>query len=293
MAQAMTDVARLGNDVEVPRTTMLTIRPAAESARLRALVVMPTYEEAENIEAVLRGVRRAAPEVEVLVVDDSSPDGTAALARSVGSAIGAIHVLGRPAKAGLGSAYRDGIRWGLAEGYEAIVTMDADGSHDPEALGDILGMLSMGADVVLGSRYCDGGRVLNWPVRRRLLSRWGNQYATMVLGLGVRDATAGFRAYRSDWLRSLDLSQSEAEGYCVHVEMTYRCTRAGARIVEVPITFRNRTEGRSKMSGGIVFETFRRVTSWGLRGRRSPAPRAEDGARSVNLLSDTAVSAAR
>lgn len=233
----------------------------------RTLIIMPTYQEAANIGDLLERVRQSAPSAEVLVVDDSSPDGTAELAHAAGKVLGGVHVYVRPSKSGLGSAYRDGLRWGLTHGYNVLVNMDADGSHDPTALAALIAPISGGADVVLGSRYCRGGRVVAWPLRRRLLSRLGNRYATAILGLGVRDATAGFRAYRADWLRTFDLSRSDAAGYCVHVEMTYRCRQAGATIVEVPITFQDRTQGQSKMSGRIVFETFRKVTRWGLQGQ--------------------------
>jgi dolichol-phosphate mannosyltransferase len=257
----------MGRDAR-PATLAPGAVQAPSPASLRALVIMPTYQEAPNVAKTLAAVRQEAPSFEVLIVDDSSPDGTADLARSYGRSEGGVHVLVRPAKSGLGSAYRDGLRWGLDRGYEALVTMDADGSHDPALLGPLVAELEKGADVVLGSRYCPGGKVVDWPLRRRLLSRLGNRYATFVLRLRVHDATAGFRAYRAEWLQAFDATQSESEGYCVHVEMTYRCQRAGARLVEVPITFCDRRYGQSKMSARIVAETFRNVTRWAVRGQR-------------------------
>lgn len=264
--------------------------PAASSAPKvaplpppRALVIMPTYQEAPNIVTALQALRKAVPGAEALVVDDSSPDGTADLAMTYSRAEGGVHVLVRPAKTGLGSAYRDGLRWGLERDYDALVTMDADGSHDPGALGGMLAALQAGADVVLGSRYCAGGRVTDWPARRRLLSRLGNRYATAVLRLGVHDATAGYRVYRAAWLRTFDLAQSESEGYCVHVEMTYRCHRAGAAIIEVPITFSDRKLGRSKMSARIVAETFRNVTRWAVRGQGADRVVSGKGAEVIDL----------
>jgi len=236
------------------------------------LVVLPTYQEAENIETVLRRVRAAAPEAHVLVVDDGSPDGTAELAEKVAEDLGRIDVLRRPGKAGLGSAYRTGFVWGLERGFDVLVEMDADLSHSPEALPELLAVAEAGADLVLGSRYVPGGATPQWPRIRRFLSVWANRYAAAVLGLAVNDATAGFRAYRSDMVRRIDLSHSRADGYGFQVEMVYRIVRLGGRIVEVPITFTDRVEGSSKMSGRIVVEALALVTLWGVRdvltGRR-------------------------
>lgn len=273
MASAVTNfVSSEDLNLAGPRAS-LTAAPVIDlrdAARLpRTLVIMPTYQEAGNIETALLDMRASFDDVDVLVVDDSSPDGTGEIARTVGERIGRVHVMTRPSKSGLGSAYRDGLRWGLEHDYEALVNMDADGSHDSAALGALLRPIVDGADLVLGSRYCPGGQIPAWTWSRRLLSRWGNRYATALLDLRVVDATAGYRAYRADWLRTFDLGAAEAQGYGVHVEMTYRCSRAGARLVEVPISFRDRAAGESKMSAKIVAETFRLVTSWGVRDRLS------------------------
>ena len=239
---------------------------------MRPLVVLPTYQEADNVETVLRRLRAAVPEAHVLVVDDGSPDGTADLAEKVAEDLGSIEVTRRPVKAGLGSAYRSGFAWGLARGFDVLVEMDADLSHHPEALPSLLRVIDAGADLVIGSRYVPGGSTPDWPRARRALSLFGNRYASMLLGLDVRDATAGFRAYRADVVRRIDLDRSRADGYGFQVEMVYRVVRLGGRIVEVPITFTDRVEGRSKMSGRIVVEALALVTLWALRdlvtGRR-------------------------
>jgi dolichol-phosphate mannosyltransferase len=238
----------------------------------RALVVLPTYQEAENVETVLRRIRAAVPEAHVLVVDDGSPDGTADLAEKVGEEVGAIEVLRRREKSGLGSAYRTGFAWGLDHGFDVLVEMDADLSHHPEALPGMLAMIDAGADLVIGSRYVPGGSTPDWPRVRRALSIFGNRYASVVLGLDVRDATAGFRAFRRSIIERIDLGHSRADGYGFQVELVYRIVRLGGRIVEVPITFTDRVEGRSKMSGRIVAEALVLVTLWGVRdlltGRR-------------------------
>jgi dolichol-phosphate mannosyltransferase len=237
------------------------------------LVVLPTYQEAENIETVLRRLHAAVPDAHVLVVDDGSADGTAELAEKVADDVGSIDVLRRPGKAGLGSAYRDGFAWGLERGFDVLVEMDADLSHEPEALPSLLVMIDSGAaDLVIGSRYVPGGSTPHWPWVRRFLSVWANRYTAIVLGLAINDATAGFRAYRADVLRRVDLDHVRADGYGFQVEMVYRIVQLGGRIVEVPITFVDRVEGSSKMSGRIVFEALGLVTLWGARdvltGRR-------------------------
>lgn len=232
---------------------------------MRPLVVLPTYQEAENVEVVLRRLRRAVPHAHVLVVDDGSPDGTAELAEKVADELGSIDVLRRPGKAGLGSAYRTGFAWGIERQFDVLVEMDADLSHHPEALPGLLAVVDAGADLAIGSRYVPGGSTPDWPPIRRFLSIFGNRYASMVLGLDVRDATAGFRAYRSEIVRRVDLQHSRADGYGFQVEMVYRIVRLGGRIVEVPITFTDRVEGSSKMSGRIVVEALSLVTLWGLR----------------------------
>ena len=229
------------------------------------LVVLPTYQEAENIETVLRRIRAAAPTAHVLVVDDGSPDGTADLAEKVAEDIGRIDVLRRPVKSGLGSAYRTGFAWGLERGFDVLLEMDADLSHEPEALPTLLAVVDAGADLVIGSRYVPGGSTPHWPRIRRFLSVWANRYAAAVLGLAINDATAGFRAYRADVLRRIDLGRSRADGYGFQVELVYRVVQLGGRIVEVPIRFVDRVEGSSKMSGRIVAEALALVTLWGVR----------------------------
>ncbi|MEO7556447.1 MAG: polyprenol monophosphomannose synthase [Acidimicrobiales bacterium] len=233
----------------------------------RPLVVLPTYNEAENIGEVLRRVRIALASAEVLVVDDASPDGTADLAAAAAAEVGGVHVLRRPGKAGLGSAYRAGFRWGLERGYDALVEMDADLQHDPADLPSLVGPLNDRADLVIGSRYVAGGSTPAWAWYRLQLSRWGNRYAGFVLGLGVHDATAGFRAYRADLLRRIDLDAVRADGYGFQIEMCYAARGAGAEVVEVPIRFGDRQRGTSKMSSKIVVEALLLVTWWGFRDR--------------------------
>jgi dolichol-phosphate mannosyltransferase len=234
---------------------------------MKTLVVIPTYCEAENMADVLRRVRTAVPTADVLVVDDNSPDGTAEVARATGEELGQIDVLVRPSKGGLGVAYRAGFQRGFERGYDTIVQMDADLSHDPAALPELLGKIAAGADVAIGSRYVAGGSIPHWPFIRRALSRIGNLYASTVLGLGVRDATAGYRAYRAALLRRVVAEATKATGYGFQVELAYRTRRLGARIVEVPITFNDRVRGESKMSWHIIGEAMSLVTWWGIRDR--------------------------
>ncbi|MGH9213918.1 MAG: polyprenol monophosphomannose synthase [Acidimicrobiales bacterium] len=234
---------------------------------MRTLVIIPTYLEAENIGDVLHKVRAAAPEADVLVVDDSSPDGTADLAKTTNEEVGQVDVLIRPDKGGLGGAYRAGFRYAFEHGYEVVVQMDADLSHDPVALPDLLAQIDGGADVAIGSRYVKGGLIPHWPLLRRLLSRVGNLYASTVLGLGVHDATAGYRAYRADILQSIETQATKATGYGFQLELSYRAHRLGATIVEIPITFNDRIRGVSKMSWHIIGEAMSLVTWWGLRDR--------------------------
>jgi dolichol-phosphate mannosyltransferase len=231
---------------------------------MKVLVVLPTYNEAENIERILRSVRSALPEAGILVVDDGSPDGTAALAEKVALDVGGVDVLHRSAKSGLGSAYRDGFTWGLERGYQAFVEMDSDFSHDPAALPALVAPLTQGFDLSVGSRYVPGGEIPNWSLGRRLISRGGNIYADVLLGLGVKDSTAGFRAYRAEILRMVDLSAVRAEGYGFQIEMVRQVIEHGGRVVEVPIRFVDRVEGTSKMSTAIVVEAFLLVTWWGV-----------------------------
>jgi dolichol-phosphate mannosyltransferase len=229
------------------------------------LVVIPTYNESENIDRVLRRVRGALPDATVLVVDDGSPDGTGDIAEKVGTGIGNIELLRRTEKSGLGSAYRAGFRWGLDRGFDVCIEMDADLSHDPDALPDLVAPLGKGFELVVGSRYVPGGSIPNWAWHRRLLSRGGNVYASTLLGLGVTDSTSGFRAYSASVLNRIALDNIRAEGYGFQIEMTYQAKRAGAPIVEVPIRFVDRTEGESKMSMIIVVEALGLVTWWGIQ----------------------------
>jgi dolichol-phosphate mannosyltransferase len=232
------------------------------------LVIMPTYLEAANIEAVLRRVRTNVVSSSVLVVDDDGGDGTADRAERAGRELGRVEVLRRPGKAGLASAYRAGFVWGLERGYEVLVGMDADLSHDATALPRILAALSEGADVVVGSRYVSGGSTVNWPVGRRALSRAGNWYAAHALGSGVADLTSAFRAYRATALATVDFGALKAEGYGWLIELAYQLERSGAKFAEVPVQFINRAEGRSKMSPKIAVESLRVVTLLALSGRR-------------------------
>lgn len=235
---------------------------------MRTLVVLPTYQEAANIADVLRRLRAAVPDAEVLVVDDGSPDGTADLAEAMDGELGSIGVLRRAAKAGLGSAYRAGFRRGLADGFDTLVEMDADLSHDPAALPGLLAAVERdGADLAIGSRYVPGGEIPNWAWHRRALSRWGNRYAAAVLGLPVADATAGYRAYAATALSKIDLDRVRADGYGFQIEMAYAVHRQGGVIHEIPITFKDRVRGTSKMSGRIVVEALLLVTWWGIRDR--------------------------
>ena len=234
---------------------------------MRSLIVLPTYNEAGNIAEVLRRVRAAAPAADVLVVDDSSPDGTAGIARALGEELGGVDVLSRPGKSGLGSAYRAGFRVGCDRGYESLVEMDSDLSHDPAALPSLLRAVEDGADLAVGSRYVPGGSIPQWSWHRRALSRWGNRYAAFMLRLDVADATSGFRAYRSGMVERIDIDAVRADGYGFQIEMAHRVARAGGRIVEVPIEFVDRREGTSKMSSWIVIEALGLVTWWGLKER--------------------------
>jgi dolichol-phosphate mannosyltransferase len=242
----------------------------------RVLVVIPTYNEADNLEPILDRLHAAVPSASVLVVDDGSPDGTGALADARAAADERVDVLHRTEKNGLGAAYVAGFGWAREHGFDVVVEMDADGSHAPEQLPRLLAALE-GADVVLGSRWVEGGEVVNWPRSRELLSRGGNAYTRIALGLPLRDATGGFRAYRREVLDALPLGDVHSQGYCFQVDLAWQSWRAGYRVAEVPITFVERERGESKMSRQIVLEALWRVTWWGLRsgrsrGRRHPAP---------------------
>ena len=230
----------------------------------RTLVVVPTYNERANIAEIIARVLRSAPGIDVLVVDDNSPDGTGALASALASGHDRINVLHRVGKDGLGAAYRAGFAWGLERGYQRLVEMDADGSHQPEQLEHLLTALN-DADVVLGSRWVHGGSVVNWPLRRRLLSQAGSLYARVALGLPVRDVTGGYRAFTADALRQIGYEDVVSQGYCFQIDMLWKAYKGGLRISEVPITFVERVHGESKMSSGIVKEAIFRVTLWGLQ----------------------------
>jgi dolichol-phosphate mannosyltransferase len=233
----------------------------------RVLVVVPTYNEAENLPVIVDRLGRAVPAAEILVVDDNSPDGTGQIADRLAGADGRIHVLHRAGKQGLGAAYVAGFGWARERGFDAVVEMDADGSHAPEELPRLLDALRQ-ADVVLGSRWVDGGTVRNWPAHRLLLSRGGNLYARLALGMPLKDATGGYRAYRMTALDKMDLGSVSSQGYCFQVDLAWRAHRLGLRVVEVPITFVERERGASKMSSGIVGEAMWRVAVWGVRQRR-------------------------
>ncbi|SEI85117.1 dolichol-phosphate mannosyltransferase [Demequina mangrovi] len=232
----------------------------------RTLVIIPTYNERESLPRQLAAVHAAAPEVDVLVVDDGSPDGTGEWAEERAQVDGRVHVLRRTAKNGLGAAYLAGFAWGLDRGYDLLCEMDADGSHRAEDLPRLL-VRAADADLVIGSRWIPGGTVVNWPAHRRLLSTGANLYVRLALGIAVHDATAGFRVYRAEALRGLALGDVESQGYCFQVDMAWRVLRAGGRVVEVPITFVERAEGESKMSGAIIREALLKVTVWGVAHR--------------------------
>lgn len=245
---------------------------------MRAVVVLPTYNERDNIEPYLRALRRVSADIDVLVVDDNSPDGTADLARALGAELGGVGVLQRPDKQGLGSAYRAGFRQVLdaRPPYDVIVSMDADLSHDPAVIPAMLAAIEAGADAVIGSRYVRGGGTTDWPVRRQLLSKWGNVYTRTVLRLPTRDCTSGFRAYRATALGAIQPDSTGAEGYAFLTELVRRLTRHGFTTVETPIVFRDRERGKSKMSGRIIVESMLLVTRWAvidvIRGVRRIAP---------------------
>ncbi len=234
---------------------------------MRVLTIIPTYNEIESLPDTLSRLRRSVPDSDVLVVDDNSPDGTGEFADGIASEDYNVHVLHRQGKEGLGAAYIAGFRWGLEREYDVLVEMDADGSHRPEELPSLLAAVDEGADLVIGSRWVPGGSVVNWPLHRTLISRAGSTYSRLLLGLRLRDITAGYRAFRRTTLENVDLSQIESVGYGFQVDMTFRVARQGMHIVEVPITFVERVLGDSKMSGNIVVEAMLNVTRWGLQAR--------------------------
>jgi dolichol-phosphate mannosyltransferase len=229
------------------------------------VVVSPTYQEAENITRFLESVRASLPDADILIIDDNSPDGTGRLAEDAAQRLGHIQVMHRTGKLGLGSAYREGFRVALSQGYDVIISMDVDFSHEPSVLPALVARLEAGADAVVGSRYVPGGSTVNWPLHRRVLSRWGNIYTATVLRLPIHDCTTGYRAYRADALRTIDPDSTRAEGYAMLTEFVRRMVRRGLTVVEHPITFVDRQHGTSKMSGRIVAESMLLVTGWALR----------------------------
>jgi dolichol-phosphate mannosyltransferase len=239
----------------------------------RVIMVIPTYDEAANLAWIIGRLRRAEPDVEILVVDDNSPDGTGDLADDLAAVDAHLHVIHRTEKAGLGAAYLHGFGWALDQGYDVIGEMDADGSHQPEELGRLLEALES-ADLVIGSRWVPGGSVVNWPLSRQALSRGGNLYVRMLLGIKIKDATAGFRLFRRTALEKIDLGSVESAGYVFQTDLATRTVRAGLRVVEVPIEFVERVRGDSKMSGAVAGESLKLVTRWGLRERREQMRRA-------------------
>lgn len=234
---------------------------------MSVLVIIPTYNESGSLPGIISRLRAAVPDAHVLVADDNSPDGTGDLADEMAEADGHIAVLHRPGKAGLGAAYLAGFDWGLERGYDVLVEMDADGSHRPEDLPRLLAAIDAGADVALGSRWVPGGSVVNWPASRKVLSRGGSLYTRLALGVPTRDATGGFRAYRADVLRSLDLETVTSNGYCFQIDLLWRALQRGFDVVEVPITFVEREIGSSKMHRGIVIEALTKVGQWGAAER--------------------------
>lgn len=233
----------------------------------RVLVIVPTFNERENLPVITAKIRAAAPEADILVADDNSPDGTGALADELAAADPRIRVLHRPGKQGLGAAYLAGFAWGMAEGYDILIEMDADGSHPADRLPALIAAVRDGADLAIGSRWVRGGEVVNWPKSREVLSRGGNLYTRLVLGIPIHDATAGFRAFRRTTLEKIDLAGVTSQGYCFQVDLGWRVVRAGLKVVEIPIVFAERELGTSKMSGAIVREALWRVTVWAAEYR--------------------------
>lgn len=233
---------------------------------MKTLIIIPTYNERDSLPVQIVAVRKHTPHADILIVDDASPDGTGDLADVAARRDPRLSVLHRPGKQGLGVAYRAGFEWGLERGYDILVEMDADGSHQAKQLPDLLKRVGEG-DLVIGSRWVKGGSVVNWPRRRRWLSVWANRYVRVALGIPVKDATAGYRAYNAATLRQIDLESVDSQGYGFQVDMCWRAIQAGATVIEVPIEFIERTQGASKMSGHIVREAFWRVAQWGTAHR--------------------------
>lgn len=232
----------------------------------RVLVIVPTYNERDNLPRIVERLRSALPDVDLLVADDNSPDGTGKIADELAERDDHVHVLHRPGKQGLGAAYIAGFQWGLERGYDVLVEIDADGSHQPEELHKLLAAVEAGADLAIGSRWVPGGKVINWPASREFLSRGANTYTRIMLGMPVRDATAGFRAYRATTLRKIGVEGVQSQGYCFQVDLTLRTVREGLRITEVPITFVDRAVGQSKMSRDVMTEALWRISVWGVTG---------------------------
>jgi len=234
----------------------------------RTLVIIPTYDERENLPLIVARVHNARPDVHILIVDDGSPDGTGELADELALAdTDRVHVMHRTSKGGLGAAYLAGFAWGLNREYSVLVEMDADGSHPPEQLNRLLDAVDSGADLAIGSRYVPGGVVRNWPRRRMVLSRTANGYSRILLGVDIHDITAGYRAYRREVLEKIDLAAVDSKGYCFQIDLTWRTINNGFSVVEAPITFTERELGQSKMSGSIVREAVLRVGRWGVKRR--------------------------
>lgn len=244
----------------------MTEQPSSPSSK--TLVIIPTYNELENLPLIVGRLHKAQPDVDVLVVDDSSPDGTGVKADEMAAADPRIHVLHRAEKNGLGGAYIAGFHWALDRDYRVIVEMDADGSHAPEQLERHLAAIDAGADLVLGSRYVPGGKTVNWPLSRQLISRGGNVYSQLMLGTRLRDVTGGYKAFRRETLQGLGLDKVETLGYGFQIDLTWRAVQAGYKVVEVPITFTERVIGESKMSGSIVKEAATLVPKWGWQARK-------------------------
>ena len=241
----------------------------------RALVIVPTYNEAENIRDIAARILETVPTASLLVVDDGSPDGTGDLVEAMAQDDDRVHLLRRAGKLGLGTAYVAGFRWGLEQGYDLLVEMDADGSHPADRLPALIAAVAdadPADDVMLaiGSRWIRGGSVVDWPKRREVLSRGANTYARLILGLAVHDITAGFRVYRAEAIARMDLGSIDSKGYCFQIDMTLRTHDLGGRIVEVPIRFRDRVHGVSKMSKDIIVEAMVLTTQWGLQRRFRP-----------------------
>jgi len=235
-------------------------------AASRVVIVMPTYNERQNLEIMAGRIRDSVPDADLLVVDDNSPDGTGDIADKLAEADPHVHVMHRTQKAGLGRAYVAGFTWALEAGYDLIVEMDADGSHRPEDLPRLLAAAGR-HDAVIGSRYVPGGTVVNWPKSREILSRGANIYNRLMLGIRIKDATGGFRVYRAATLRKIDLDSIDSAGYCFQIDMTLRVLQAGLEITEVPITFVERERGASKMSNAVIVEALTRVAQWGISAR--------------------------